>query len=138
MKKWVSISIGFLLLTLSDPSHAAEQEELSAAKAAFHRYCASCHGVEGKGNGPIATALKYPPTNLTELSKNNHGEFPRQRVYDVIDGRAEVRAHGPRDMPVWGEQLKPRDMPTGGGSMEGYARGTMMMLTRYLESIQAK
>jgi mono/diheme cytochrome c family protein len=133
MKKLISIGIGFLLLTLSAPSQAEEQEDLSAAQASYHRYCASCHGVEGKGNGPVANALKSPPADLTRLSKNNNGTFPRQRVYDTIDGRYEVRAHGPRDMPVWGEQFKASHVGT-----EGYARSNMMMLTRYLESIQAK
>jgi mono/diheme cytochrome c family protein len=120
-------------LTISDPGQAEEQGDVSAAQAAYHRYCASCHGMEGKGNGPVAHALKSPPADLTQLSKNNNGTFPRQRVYDTIDGRYEVRAHGPRDMPVWGEQFKASHVGT-----EGYARGTMMMLTRYLESIQAQ
>jgi hypothetical protein len=94
--------------------------------------------VEGKGNGPIANALKSPPADLTQLSKNNGGKFPRQRVYEAIDGRAAVRAHGPRDMPVWGAKLKAGDVATGGSMGEGYARANMMVLTRYLESIQAR
>ena len=72
-------------------------------------YCTACHGVDGQGNGPIAPRLRDPPTDLTQLSKHHNGHFPRQRVYDVIDGQAEVRAHGPRDMPVWGEKFKAGD-----------------------------
>jgi cytochrome c553 len=129
----LALAVGGVKMNLTE-----EQREWSGAKEAYQRYCASCHGVEGKGNGPVAHTLKDPPTDLTELSKNNQGQFPRQRVYDVIDGRAEVRAHGPRDMPVWGAKFKAGDVATGGSMGEGYARANLMMLTRYLESIQAK
>ena len=134
----LALGVGGVTMTLADPSHTEEQGESSGAKETYQRYCASCHGLEGTGNGPIANALKSPPTDLTQLSRHNNGTFPRQRVYDAIDGRAAVRAHGPRAMPVWGAKLKAGDVATGGSMGEGYARGNMMLLTRYLESIQAK
>jgi hypothetical protein len=58
------------------------------------RSCASCHGVDGKGNGPVAKTLKQPPADLTKLSENNKGVFPISRVYGVIDGRIQVIVHG--------------------------------------------
>jgi mono/diheme cytochrome c family protein len=69
--------------------------------------CAACHGVSGKGDGPVARTLKLRPADLTSLSKTNKGVFPFSRVYEVIDGRFEVEAHGKRDMPIWGEIYKP-------------------------------
>jgi hypothetical protein len=129
----LALGVGGVKMNLTE-----EQRDWSGVKETYERYCASCHGVEGKGNGPIANALKSRPADLTQLSRNNNGTFPRQRVYNAIDGRAEVRAHGPRDMPVWGAKLKAGNVATGGSMGEGYARANMMALTRYLESIQVK
>lgn len=130
--------IGILLLLCTTLSQAEEQESSATGKDAFLRHCAVCHGTDGKGDGPIANTLKYLPSDLTQLSKNNNGKFPRQRVYNAIDGRAEVRSHGPRDMPVWGVYFREGDVATGGSLGEGYARGNLMLLTQYLESIQEK
>jgi mono/diheme cytochrome c family protein len=69
----------------------------------FITYCAACHGVTGKGDGSVAEFLTIPAADLTQLARKNHNEFPRERARSVIDGRAQVRAHGPRDMPVWGD-----------------------------------
>lgn len=69
----------------------------------FNSYCAACHGVGGKGDGTVAEFLTIPAADLTQLKKKNAGIFPRERVTEVIDGRAEVKVHGPRDMPVWGD-----------------------------------
>jgi mono/diheme cytochrome c family protein len=69
--------------------------------------CAACHGVSGKGDGPVARSLKLTPTDLTRLSEANKGVFPFSRIYEVIDGRFEVETHGKRDMPIWGEIYKP-------------------------------
>ena len=67
--------------------------------------CASCHGTEGKGDGPMAQYMKIAPSDLTQISKNNGGDFPFIRVMEVIDGRGEVAGHGTRDMPVWGARF---------------------------------
>jgi mono/diheme cytochrome c family protein len=69
----------------------------------FATYCANCHGVAGEGDGYIADTLKVKPADLTTLAARNGGEFPTERVMAAIDGEAEVRAHGQRDMPVWGD-----------------------------------
>jgi len=67
--------------------------------------CVMCHGVSGKGDGPRALALTIKPADLTMLAKNNGGVFPASRVHEIIDGRLEVAAHGPRLMPVWGDEF---------------------------------
>jgi len=66
----------------------------------YVRYCASCHGVGGKGDGPVAGALKSVPTDLTALAGSGH--FDEDRLLAVVDGVREVQTHGPREMPVWG------------------------------------
>lgn len=68
----------------------------------FLRYCASCHGSEGRGDGPLAATLTKPPADLTQLAKRSGGTFDEKAVMAFIDGRRQVAAHGTRDMPVWG------------------------------------
>ena len=84
----------------------AQQEEIAAAgHREFRHSCAVCHGLGGKGEGVMATLnlLTVKPTDLTQLSKKNKGAFPFWQVYRIIDGREEVKGHGTRDMPIWGD-----------------------------------
>lgn len=71
-------------------------------------YCAPCHGVTGKGDGPAAYSLKTPPKDLTKLAANNNGKFPEAAVFNAIRGdtNAPPQAHGSKDMPVWGKVFK--------------------------------
>ena len=79
-------------------------EVLDPGKAEYHSSCASCHGIDGKGNGPVGADLKVPPSDLTVLARKNNGVFPFNSVYEIIDGRKAVIAHGTRDMPIWGDR----------------------------------
>ena len=99
----------------------------------FHAYCASCHGIDGKGNGPAASALKAPPTDLTWLSKNNGGMFPGMKVSSTIRGQDGIAAHGTREMPVWGNLFW--GMSRG---HEGEVQLRVANLTKHIESLQAK
>lgn len=86
---------------------AAQAEDLDIGKSEFRSSCASCHGADARGKGPISDQLKMPPADLTMLAKNNNGAFPTNAVYEAIDGRKTIPAHGTRDMPVWGERFNP-------------------------------
>jgi mono/diheme cytochrome c family protein len=99
----------------------------------FTTYCAACHGSEGKGNGPAATALKKTPANLTELTQRNGGKFPELRVYGTIKGDVETPAHGSRDMPIWGSVFSAMSRGT-----QGEVQMRIANLTAYVQSIQAK
>src|ERR1700687_2924590 len=66
----------------------------------YRKFCAQCHGLSGKGDGPVATELKTPPGDLTLLSQNNNGTFPYQQVYDAISGKSVTKSHGTREMPI--------------------------------------
>lgn len=76
----------------------------SSGKDMYVAYCASCHGADGMGTGPAATALKTPPPDLTMLAHKNKGTYPATNVYEIIvsSGTALIPAHGSADMPVWG------------------------------------
>ena len=73
---------------------------VASGKEMFHAYCASCHGIDGKGNGPAASALKNKPTDLTLLAKTSAGKFPSMRVMNSIKDGTQA-GHGSKDMPVW-------------------------------------
>lgn len=74
----------------------------NSGKEMFRSYCAVCHGTDGKGNGPAASAMKTPPTDLTALAKKEGGKYPAAHVATVIRGQANTSSHGSEDMPVWG------------------------------------
>jgi mono/diheme cytochrome c family protein len=82
-------------------------EVLDPGKAEYHSSCAPCHGSDGKGTGPVSAGLKVPPPDLTVLAKKNNGVFPFNSVYEMIDGRKTIIAHGTRDMPIWGDRYTP-------------------------------
>ena len=77
-----------------------------AGKRLYLRYCASCHGATGKGDGAVAPALTRPATDLTRLKADAGGKFPFEDVMRAIDGRRAIVAHGTREMPVWGQHFK--------------------------------
>ena len=99
----------------------------------YKTYCAVCHGTDGKGGGPAASALKVPPTDLTQLSKKNGGKYPGLKVSAAIRGEGDVPAHGTKDMPVWGSLFW--NMSHG---HEGEVQQRVANLTKYIESLQAK
>ena len=78
----------------------------NGGKEMYLKYCASCHGVQGKGDGPVSRDLKIRVPDLTLLRSRNKGTYPLNRVMSSIDGSRVVRAHGTRNMPVWGEVFR--------------------------------
>ena len=80
--------------------------ETDGGEQLYLRYCSSCHGADGKGNGPVAGHLKVKVPDLTLLTKRHKSTYPLDDVMATIDGRRDVRAHGDRNMPVWGENFR--------------------------------
>lgn len=99
----------------------------------FVTYCATCHGVDGKGDGPAASALKKTPADLTYLTKKYGGVFPETHAASVIRGEAGVSAHGSREMPIWGALFY---QASGGQNSEVQQR--VSNLVEYLKTIQVK
>ena len=77
--------------------------EANPGRAQYLRFCGSCHGVDGKGDGTVSRSLKLKPADLTQIQKRNKGVFPLEKVMATIDGKARIEAHGESKMPVWGE-----------------------------------
>lgn len=111
-------------------------------KREFEANCASCHGVSGKGNGPLVEFLRRSPPDLTLLVKKNQGVFPMNRLYDVIEG-GSLPAHGARDMPVWGQEYRIKDaeyyMDTPYPiSPEAMVRTRLLALLEYINRLQER
>ncbi|MGD0507073.1 MAG: c-type cytochrome [Terriglobales bacterium] len=104
-----------------------------SGKEMYTAYCAVCHGTDGKGGGPAASALKVPPTDLSLLSKNNGGKYPSMKVLSSIRGEGALPAHGSKDMPVWGSLFWSMS-----GGHEGEVQQRATNLNRYIETLQAK
>ena len=99
----------------------------------YTAYCAVCHGVDGKGSGPVAEALKVPPSDLTALAQKNGGKYPSDHVTTAIQGDLRLAAHGSKEMPVWGDLFW--------GMSEGHSSEVQLRVTnlnKYIESLQAK
>ncbi len=114
-------------------------ENAKVGEAEFNNSCASCHGSDAKGAGFLTRLFRgVDPGDLTQLAANNGGEFPSERVFEVIDGRAEVAAHGDRKMPVWGERYWATAMSEYGPEEfnEQRAQIRVQELVVYLEAIQ--
>lgn len=111
----------------------ADEAVEKSGQIRFDQYCAVCHGTSAKGDGPFAALLTKRPADLTALAKRNGGEFPFGHAYDTIDGRNMLTAHGSREMPIWGKEMK--DVGQGG---ETGLRGRLVETLIYLRSIQIK
>ena len=101
-------------------------------KSLFQEFCAVCHGKDGKGGGPAASALKTNPGDLTLISRNNKGSFPDTKIMAVLKGEQSVAAHGSADMPTWGKTFGDMNVNPNVG------QGRMHALVMYLQDIQAK
>jgi hypothetical protein len=135
----LSTFISVMLISLS--VNAVAEDKLDIGKREYKAACAVCHGLSGKGDdGPLKLLLTRAVPNLTVLAKNNKGVFPFDKVYQIIDGRQEVKAHGPNDMPVWGnafnnqtslyfDNYPPQDS-------ESAARSRILALVEYLYRLQ--
>jgi mono/diheme cytochrome c family protein len=105
----------------------------ASGKQTYMQYCASCHGIDARGDGPAASVLKTPPPDLTTLAQRHGGKFPHEYVFDVLRFGTRFVAHGSSDMPIWGPIF---------GSMDNYdevaVRKRIKDLSDYLASLQQK
>jgi mono/diheme cytochrome c family protein len=124
MAMWLVSGIGSFAL--------ASPQAIAAGQEQFNRYCSACHGTDAKGTGPLAELLKNGAPDLTMIYKKYKGVFPFSMVVDVVEGQALPKAHGGREMPVWGTAFRDDE----GDSRS--ARGRILDIVLYLDSIQSK
>ena len=99
----------------------------------YNSYCAVCHGTNGKGDGPAASAMKVAPPDLTVLAQKAGGKYPSAHVASVIRGQASLPSHGSEDMPVWGPLFSSISQ-----GHEGQVQQRVSNLVKYIETLQAK
>ena len=129
----VFLTLGFSKLNAAD----------DIGKREYENNCAVCHGMGGKGNGPYAGIIDTKVPDITLLQKNNNGVFPFDRVYQTIDGRMEIRAHGTRDMPIWGNEYNDKAAEYYSDylrdySARGFVRGRILALVNHIYLMQSK
>ena len=129
----------FLLASLiATPAYAQEAGNAGVSgEADYNMYCATCHGEDGKGDGPKAFGLSKPLPDLSTMT-SRYGSFPRERLAKLIDGREVVAGHGDREMPVWGVWFKEEAAEELGGAQgdEGSVARRVENLIAYVETLQ--
>lgn len=100
----ISLLSSLLLLAVSTTTRAEDYVAMSGLEL-YARFCASCHGVSGRGDGPVSDSFKVEVPDLTLIARRAGGRYPRDRIEKIIDGRYVIAAHGSRTMPVWGEDF---------------------------------
>lgn len=117
----------------------AQAQDADIGQALYEQYCATCHGMDGAGKGPLTEIMLDKPSDLRKLAANNEaspGEYPMLKVIHIIDGRTGIRAHG-GPMPTYGNIFMAEtegEMEKVGAVLE--TRGRILSLATYLESIQ--
>lgn len=141
---FLSIAVAVAALSFN-PGVRAQMPSSSSdfGRFLFQANCAVCHGMSGKGDGPLAGKVDTRGgADLTTLAKANNGVFPLERAYQVIDGREEILVHGSRDMPIWGttflERLTGEGMVELPWGREFYVRVRILALVDYLSRIQQR
>ena len=115
--------------------------KVDVGKREYNNSCAVCHGLGGTGNGPLAGIIETRMPDLTTLATRNGGVFPMARVYDMIEGSTAVKAHGTRDMPVWGSRYRMEaaehyiDMDYDAAAV---VRARILSVAEYVYRLQAK
>ena len=134
MNATARLTLGALCLVSAVATLQAQPVELvERGRKSFRVHCQTCHGEAGRGDGPMAELLRVRPADLTRIARRHGGEFPFTRIYHVIDGRADVRGHGGREMPIWGLSFRERGRDD---YQEDEVRGHILQLIYYLQSIQ--
>lgn len=136
MRFAILVGIAMLLVSACAGTPERSPAQMSGVEM-YQQLCSSCHGVSAHGDGPVASLIKIGVPDLTRIAHREGGEFPTEDVRRTIDGRWDRRAHGARDMPVWGWQLY--DTSSSNEAQERAVVDSMIdRLVTYLRSIQVE
>ena len=134
MTKAVTCGLALSIVFLLALPRASGQANDPDGAMLFARYCASCHGSLGEGNGPVGSVMAVTMPNLRTLSARSNGTFPRNAVMQYVDGRNTPAAHGDRLMPVWGETFAL--WTEADESSDALARRRIAAITDFVEQLQ--
>jgi len=127
-----STAILLALLAVQTPAMA---QNANVGAALYERHCSVCHGLEARGDGPLAPALMIKPPSLRDLAKRHDG-FPLERVVMRLDGRDPLVSHG-SPMPVYGPFFEGDDTALKTASGQPIlTSGPIADLVTYLQDIQ--
>ncbi len=112
--------------------------KVTTGKLEYRRYCAQCHGPNGKGDGPVAAVLTKKPADLTQITKGHAGTFPEEWVRKYIDGSEMVAAHGTSEMPIWGLAFAKGGLGNSTKRSQYEVDTRIKLLVYYIKSIQEK
>ncbi len=126
----IALGVSLVVYAAASATVSGQAKKNLRGEKLYLEYCASCHGTDGKGGGPVAASLRTGVPDLTRIPLEN-GKFPALKVKNMIAGEVTVPAHGNREMPVWGLYFRR-------AKDQASSELNVLALTRYLESIQAK
>ena len=140
------IAVCAILFSFASVNALDKKTQINLGEMEYLSNCGSCHGRDAKGDGPIAAILTVKPSDLTMISKKFNGEFPKELIYKIIDGRDIIKAHGNSLMPVWGRRFTLMEYKDADAiaylpddvDIQALVFGRIISLVGYLESIQAK
>ncbi len=122
------VGVGLLAQSQEKP----ETTYVFSGSEMFREHCAVCHGIDGKGRGPAASAFRIRPADLTALARKNSGKFPGAEITKELKS-VDQAPHGSHDMPIWGgffSELSPKS--------EAVAALRITNLVKYIESLRVK
>jgi mono/diheme cytochrome c family protein len=131
----VVVGMGYAQQSATEVNIPVNRTPAYSGKQMYASYCAPCHGVDGRGNGPVANSLRVAPRDLTALSKDHNGKFPSAHVMAVLQFGTEMPAHGTAQMPIWGPILGNMDRTSPTHDVQALR---ISNLTRYVETLQGK
>ena len=133
-----AIALIIMLILLVVATVVARAQDFSAYSGAqlYARFCASCHGAKGLGDGPVAASLAVMVPDLTRITQRHGGTFPEEQVRKIIDGRQTLPPHGSRAMPVWGYEFAMQ--AAGQARSQESANALISRLTEHVRSLQKK
>jgi hypothetical protein len=141
--KAIKVAIAVLTIGVLGVAGIGHAQKADFGRSEYDTSCAVCHGKRGEGDGPYVSLGYAIASDLTTLTRRNNGVFPFQRVYEYIDGRQMVRAHGAKDMPIWGNRYTPTN-PEGYFispeyfNPEAVIQIRILALTEYVNRLQVK
>ena len=133
---FLAIIVAMILLNLLSVSARALDFSSYTGVQLYNRFCASCHGDQARGDGPVAKSFKIEVPDLTRIAHRHGGVFPTEQIRKIIDGRKTLPPHGSREMPVWGFAFYLENQNAGYPDPERRTDDLIARLTEYLRTIQ--